>query len=372
MLSVSTLMLFCLYLLYISNAFQLKFPSQAFLKRVLNDVNVAGKSESDGGYGRISMASVEIGAESKSSSSTSMIDQRNVILLEKLQSAAEGNLTFVVFEYINFCDESFDKYLNEKIASLPTEEEKQKLGRVRYEINSARQNKLKVADNLLREILSAGGQSSDFQLKQMEAKLQMHMRKSEIDMAFMVILQLNIEDAINSNATMAVQIMQHMQTLIHEYQDEIVSSPVRLMRMLVREDDVNVRKQMLRQKLVLGDDATALKVIKDGETSSNVAEGLLKDDNGDPIPQDTESPQCMHIVVDAVKRWGGADVSVAGLEETIDDVLQQMVSFAEGGESQQLREEMTLKCETLKKELFEIVAEVDAPKVSDSPDDCDL
>ena len=206
----------------------------------------------------------------------------------------------------------------------------------------------------------------------MEAKLQMHLRKSEIDMAFMVVLQLNIEDAHNSNATMAVQIMQHMQTLIHEYQDEIVSPPVRLMRMLVREEDPYVRKQMLRQKLMLtlGDDENALKVTN--PQVGELEEVSLKDENGEPIPQATESPQCMHIVVDAVKKWGGADVTVAGLDETIDDVLQQMGSFAEGGESEQQRLEMTQKCEQLRKELQEIVIEVDTPKTSDSPDDCDL
>ena len=80
----------------------------------------------------------------------------------------------------------------------------------------------------------------------------------------------------------------------------------------------------------------------------------------------------MHIVVDAVKKWGGADVTVAGLEETIDDVLQQMVSFAEGGESEQQRLEMTQKCEQLRRELHDIVVEVNTPKTSDSPDDCDL
>ena len=300
------------------------------------------------------------------SSSTSMIDQRNEILLEKLEAAADENLTFVVYEHINFCDESFDKYLNDRIASLSTQEEKVKLGRVRYEINMARRNKLQVADNLLREILQSGGNSSDFQLKQMEAKLQMHLRKSEIDMAFMVVLQLNIQDALNSNATMAAQILQHMQTLIHEYQDEIVSPPVRLMRMLVREEDPFVRKQMLRQKLILGDDETALKVVK----IENSQEVLMKDENGDPIPQATESPQCMHIVVDPVKKWGGADVTVEKLQETIDDVLQQMMSFADGSESEQQRLEMTQKCELLQRELQEIVVEVDTPKTSDSPDDC--
>ena len=36
-------------------------------------------------------------------------------------------------------------------------------------------------------------------------------------------------------------------------------------------------------------------------------------------------PQCEHIVVQAVKSWGGADVTVAELEDTLADVLSQMV-----------------------------------------------
>lgn len=67
----------------------------------------------------------------------------------------------------------------------------------------------------------------------MEAKLQYHLRRAEIDMPFMVILQLNIEDAIMSNVTIAVQVMKHLETLINEYQDSLVSPPVRLMRLLV-------------------------------------------------------------------------------------------------------------------------------------------
>jgi hypothetical protein len=34
--------------------------------------------------------------------------------------------------------------------------------------------------------------------------------------------------------------------------------------------------------------------------------------------------------------------------------------------------DMTAKCEVLRKELDEVVAELDLPKVSDSPDDCDM
>ena len=90
-----------------------------------------------------------------------------------------------------------------------------------------------------------------------EAKLLVHLRKGLIDMAFMVILQLNIEDAMRANATTAVQIMTHMETLIQEYQDQQVSAPVRLMRMLVRAEDGVVRKAMLRQKLLIGANVAA-------------------------------------------------------------------------------------------------------------------
>jgi DNA-binding winged helix-turn-helix (wHTH) protein len=46
--------------------------------------------------------------------------------------------------------------------------------------------------------------------------------------------------------------MTHLFTLINEHQDAMVSAPVRLLRLLVREDDSMVRKQMLRQKLLIG------------------------------------------------------------------------------------------------------------------------
>ena len=203
------------------------------------------------------------------------------------------------------------EFLSEKINDAPNEEERQKLGKIRYEINSARQAKLKEADNLLRDILSAGGAGENFEIKKMEARLLKHMRNSEIDMAFMVILQLNIEDANRSNATMAVQIMKHMETLIHEHQDNIVSPPVRLMRMLVRTEDLNVRKQMMRQKLLIGKNA----------------EVAASDPAGEAVPLATDTPQCMHIVVEPVQRWGAADVTPKELQDTIDDVMSQVIDM---------------------------------------------
>ncbi len=181
--------------------------------------------------------------------SQSFITQKNVILLDKLLNPINGNITEMASQYVNFCDESFDVFLNERIATIDDEEGKKVYGNIRYEINSARQRKLigfiqslstrslprvltlsfitTEADKILRGILAAG------ELKKMEAKLQYHLRRAEIDMPFMVILQLNIEDAIMSNVTIAVQVMKHLETLINEHQDSLVSPPVRLMRLLV-------------------------------------------------------------------------------------------------------------------------------------------
>ena len=330
-------------------------------------------------------------------------------------------MTEVAIQYVNFCDASFDEFLNEKISSTgmivinlyllkiiftysftfimkDDEEGKQVLGRVRYEINLARKGKLMEADKILRGILSAGG------LKQMEAKLTYHLRKSEIDMAFMVILQLNIADAIEGNATTAVQVMTHLETMITEYQDALVSPPVRLLRLLIRTDDSNVRKQMLRQKLLIGSN-----IVKDSTLNQQSEVTLIeakeksieaKEENcltpsndccggndmnhdhshdhshaestlpvaksADPLP--TSSPQCEFIVVEPVKVWGGADVVVTDLEATIDDILEQM--SREGPEAD-ARFDLESKCEVLRREIREVIAEVDAPKVNDIPDNCE-
>ena len=56
----------------------------------------------------------------------SFVAQKNFLLLEKFERPQHGNLTDAAMQYVNFCDESFDLFLNDKIALLPTETEKQR------------------------------------------------------------------------------------------------------------------------------------------------------------------------------------------------------------------------------------------------------
>jgi len=198
------------------------------------------------------------------------------------------------------------------------------------------------ADKILRAILSAGG------LKQMEAKLSYYLRRAEIDMAFMVILQLNIEDAINANVTTAVQVMKHIETLITEYQDSFVSAPVRLLRMLLRADDITIRKQMLRQKLLYI--SPSGEYLSSGQIEAKARSMSPSDNNGDMLSSTmnpvvscstnvinskvdesevdmlpTPSAQCENILVDAIKSWGKADVTFQELQDTMGDVLSQVL-----------------------------------------------
>eukprot|EP01041_Mallomonas_annulata_P002212 gene2212-4300_t len=252
------------------------------------------------------------------------VSQKNHILLERLLDP-KGNLTALAREYLNFCDESFNVFLDECVSQSQNSTDKQALGRIRYEVNMARRNRLGEADMILRDILSAGG------LKQMEGKLNGYLRRGEIDMAFMVILQLNIEDAITANVVTAVQVMKHLETLINEFQDKLMSPPVQLVRLLVRENDTNVRKQMMRQKLLIGPNASA----KPGQAATA-----------------TPSPQCEHIIVQPVDKWGGPDVTISEFQDTINDVLSQMT----GGNEDSLAE-IESKCAQLRLELDEVLQE---------------
>lgn len=238
--------------------------------------------------------------------STSMedSDQKDSLLIQTFLSPNNNNLTQAILDNLNFCDESFDKYLTRCIDQCATEKDKQIYGKIRYELNSVRQKKLMEADQILRDILSAGG------LKQMEAKLAYYFRRGDVGMPFAVLLQLNIEDAINSKSEQAAQILMHLRTIVYEQQDSLVAPPVRLLRMLLRTDDTNVRKQMLRQKLVI--------------TQSQIEILNEKREQDELVAQPTTVPQCESIVVQPVRAWGGAEVPVHSLHTAIDDVLVQV------------------------------------------------
>lgn len=123
---------------------------------------------------------------------------------------------------------------------------------------------------------------------------------------------------------------------------------------------------MLRQKLLIGSNLNLQPSHEACSTSTECRDSQEHEHNHDHStsqPQDTLSPQCEHIVVKAVYSWGGADVTVKDLEATIIDVLEQMTSDKiESGSS---NSEIQARCADLQREIEEVIAEIDAPKVSD-------
>ena len=55
---------------------------------------------------------------------SSFVAQKNYILLEKLEKPEGGDYATAAMNYVNFCDESFNKFLNERIAEADSDEEK--------------------------------------------------------------------------------------------------------------------------------------------------------------------------------------------------------------------------------------------------------
>jgi hypothetical protein len=243
----------------------------------------------------------------------SLVIQKNLILLEKLISPLAGNLTETAYEYVNFCDDSFNQFLNERIASCESKTGKTTLDRIRYELNVARQKKLTEADRILRGILKSGG------VQEMEAQLRVHLRRAEIDMAFMVILQLNIEDAMRADARKAMEVMTHLGEIITAHQDALVSAPVRLVRQLVRTEDGAQRKQLLRQHLIVTDSTVGTST-----AATNGARGAYGPRTvrqpGSPAQPFAATPRPA-----SAARTAGS-VTAMELEDTLKDLLLQVSS----------------------------------------------
>ncbi|KAG5179957.1 hypothetical protein JKP88DRAFT_71701 [Tribonema minus] len=150
------------------------------------------------------------------------------------------------------CDYGFLMYLNGRIGEAgPDSEEGTKLSAVAQEINVAMQRRLVAADANLRAVLANAPD-----LKKMEADLRRLFRTGQADMAFMVVLNMNLAQAREAGpgAEGAVAVLTHLNTAIMEMQDTRVAPEVRLLRMLMRasdDDNAEKRRDLLKEQLDL-------------------------------------------------------------------------------------------------------------------------
>jgi hypothetical protein len=85
---------------------------------------------------------------------TSFMVQKNQLILDYLTNPNVANLTASVWEYVNFCDDSFDAFLNQSLDAAKTADKFQVLFNIRNELLFARQRKLQDAERILHSVLS--------------------------------------------------------------------------------------------------------------------------------------------------------------------------------------------------------------------------
>ncbi|CAM9105201.1 unnamed protein product [Discosporangium mesarthrocarpum] len=146
------------------------------------------------------------------------------------------------------CDYALLLHLNDKIERVgPQSDEGLALKLVGGEINQAMQRRLVAADTNLREILSLAPD-----IKKMEGKVRSLFLAGKLDMAFMVMINMNLQQAKEAEgAGNAVMLLTHLTTFIMTLQDERLTPEVKLLRVLIRTDCEGVRRSMLQDQLEL-------------------------------------------------------------------------------------------------------------------------
>ena len=130
-----------------------------------------------------------------------------------------------------------------------------------------------------------------------------HLRANELDMAFDVILNINIQQARDDDTDggndAAANILQHLATMLGEERDKRLSPPTRLLRMLLRAKDEAERQGILLEKLFLANPPKRPPVLNE-ETGER--------EEQEPV-------------------WGAADTQPEELGQALRDFLKEIQAF---------------------------------------------
>ena len=130
-----------------------------------------------------------------------------------------------------------------------------------------------------------------------------HLKANELDMAFDVILNINIQQARDDDTDggndAAANILQHLATMLGEERDKRLSPPTRLLRMLLRAKDEAERQGILLEKLFLANPPKRPPVLNE-ETG--------EEEEQEPV-------------------WGAADTQPEELGQALRDFLKEIQAF---------------------------------------------
>ncbi len=235
------------------------------------------------------------------------ITERNQLLLDQIVNATKStknegdNIKEIILPWMNFYDESFDHFLSQQISLSTEKETKDFYGKIRYEINVERQQQLLKAQELFKVIISYND------IKEMEAKLLYHLSRNEIQLPFLMILEMNLENAIvNKGSENIIQLLSYLRAFITEYQDKLVSNPVKLLRQLLRFESDEDRRNLLSKRILISSSSQSSKPPSSSKSSSDQCEFIVSS---------------VSLQDDEV----AADVTIPELEDAINVVEQQVL-----------------------------------------------
>ncbi|CAM9302806.1 unnamed protein product [Scytosiphon promiscuus] len=244
---------------------------------------------------------VESSIETKSEEN-SVLDS----LIDQFTSPESGNVTATVEEYLDLCDHAFLTHLRHRIEDEEVQSPKANaLKHIEEEINMAMQRRLAAADSNLRQVLDLAPD-----IKKMEGRIRTMFREGKVNMAFMVMISMNLQRAKEAEgADNAVMLLTHLTTFIMMLQDELLNPEEKLLRVLIRTDCDGVRKSILQDRLQLPNHDVFLERPPDKE---KVQPHLLQQAITDMIAQVEDIGQA----IDA-----GMTDSLKGLQTEVDSVV---------------------------------------------------
>lgn len=270
---------------------------------------------------------VRLAAVSGASSISTNADPGTLLaeLLNAARSGGEDGLAAALKKNLDFCDYNFIMYLQHEMEDAGDTPLREELIELMSRVNVALQSRLAEADEKLREVLSAGD------LKAMEAKMRNLLRLGEVDVAFMVVLNMNQRQAAEAGAETASNVLTHLYTFIQQEQDSLVPAGTRLLRMLLRTECDGARETILREKLILEEELEA----KIG-------------------------------VADEDRMWGMPEVLPQELETAIDNLVIEASSMGP-----EVKDLLTKQCDMLRGELEQVLGGVVKGLACEAEGDCD-
>lgn len=153
--------------------------------------------------------------------------------------ADPSNIDTAVEASFDRIDMRFLERLNERIQQ--DEQQKEVLAALNSSIQSCMSARVQKASETLAKILKAGDPAA------MKKELMILNAKGALDDSVILLLEANIDQAKKAGASQAVEVMTMLRDKAVDYKDQSMPEEVRLIRKLLRTDDVAARKVLLTE-----------------------------------------------------------------------------------------------------------------------------